>query len=229
MALTLLQMRQIMRRALGVDANDDGFDDSGCNQKLNLSWWDFMTRMDIREDEVTIPFTALAGTRKYAVPGDMYALRSIDVFDQAGPIGSNQDYQSHNLEQMSLQRYGQLYISDSTSPPAAQAMPTNYIRESNFIYLWPTPDLAYDLVFHYWKVLQDLASDTDILPVPENQHQIILLGGISNGYLELGDLTRYSENEGIRDKKISELVPVQAEEESDNRMAHVEVPGREYP
>ena len=227
MGLTLIQMRTIMRRALGVDANDDGFDDAGCNQKLNMSWWDFQLRMDIRENEITIPFTTIAGSRKYAVPTDLYALRSIAIFDQAGPT-SAQDYQSHYLEQMTLQRYDQLYISD-VNTTAQQSIPKNYIREKNFIYLFPTPDLAYDCVLHYWSQLQDLVADGDLLPVPENQHQIILLGGISNGYLELGDLTRYSQNEGVRDKKISELVPVQADEESDNRLAHVEVPGREYP
>lgn len=220
-------MRAIMRRVLGVDSSDDGFDDTGCNLKLNMSWWDFQLRMDIRENEITIPFSTLTGTRKYACPADMHALRSIAIFDQSGSTPA-QDYQSHGLEQMTLQRYDQLYISDSV-PTAQQSMPTNYVRENGFIYLFPTPDLVYDCVFHYWSQLQDLAADGDLLPVPENQHQIILLGGVSNGFLELGDLTRYSQNEGIRDKKIGELVPVQAEEESDNRLAHVEVPGRDYP
>lgn len=226
MGLSLLQMRQIARRALGVDSFDEGFDDAGLNLKLNMAWWSFQSKMDIRENEQSIPFVLIPGSRKYAVPGDFHALRTMAIFDFNGPDQST-GYQSKDLDQMTLNVYDSVYNQDITGNH--QGMPTHYVRENSFFYMWPTPNLAYNCVLRYWKTLQDLANDQDILPIPESQHQIILMGGIANGFIEVGDLTRMSQAQTFQDKLITEMVPVQADEEMDNRLAHVEVPGREYP
>jgi hypothetical protein len=219
MGLSLLEMRTIMRRTLGVDESDDGFSDIDCNTKLNRSYWELVDRLNFRENELTIPFGTIAGSRKYNMPVDNNALRSIAIFDE--------NNQSHKLDRMTKDVYDQKY--NNKSDGSFQAIPTDYYREGTFIQLWPTPDKIYICELHYWKNLNDLALDTDVLPLPESWHEIVLLGGVWRGYIELGDMTRYTSAKNSQLSLIADAVPTEAKEEIDSRMAHVEVPGREYP
>lgn len=208
-----------MRRTLGVDENDDGFSDSDCNLKLNRSYWEIVDRMNFRENELTIPFSTIQGSRKYGVPGDLNALQGIAIFDL--------NDQSHKLNRMTKDVYDNKYNNNTDN--SFQRIPTHYYRENNFIQLWPTPDQVYSCTLHYWKNLADLAEDSDVLPLQESWHEIILLGGVWRGYIELGDMSRYNSTKNAQLALISDSVPTEAKEEIDSRMAHVEVPGREYP
>ena len=219
MGLSLLEMRTIMRRTLGVDENDDGFSDLDCNEKLNRSYWELVDRLNFRENEVTIPFVTIAGSRKYGMPTDYNALQGIAIFDL--------NNQSHKLKRMTKDIYDTKYNNDTDN--SFQAIPTDYYREGNFIQLYPTPDQVYNCVLHYWKTLPDLANDSDVLPIQESWHEIVLLGGVWRGYMELGDMTRYNSIKNSQLALIADAVPTQSKEEIDSRLAHVEVPGREYP
>lgn len=208
-----------MRRTLGVDELDDGFSDADCNIKLNRSYWEVLDRLNFRENELTIPFSTIASSRKYGVPGDLNALQGVAIFDL--------NNQSHKLRRITKDVYDSKYNNNPDN--SFERMPEEYYREGEFLQLWPTPDQVYNCILHYWKILADLALDTDVLPLQESLHEIILLGGVWRGYMELGDMNRYNSTKNAQLALISDAVPTQAKEEIDSRLAHVEVPGREYP
>lgn len=220
MGLTLSEMRTILRRACGTDEFDDGFSDDDVDLKLNRSYWELVDRLNFRENEITIPFALVTGSRKYELPSDFNALRGVSVFDTDG--------QSNPLDMIDEKVYDKLYNNNPTDG-ISNALPTKYYREKGFIQFWPTPDNDYDAILHYWKTLADLGDTNTTLPLPESWHEIVLNGGIYRGYIEIGDMKRYGEMKGVVDAAIMMAVPTEAKEQLDSRMIHVEVPGRDYP
>lgn len=220
MGLSLSEMRTILRRSCGVDEFDDGFDDPGCDEKLNRSYWNLLDRLNFRENETTIPFALVTGSRKYEVPADFNAFRGVSVFDTDG--------QSKPLDRISAKVYDELYNNTATDE-RSNALPTKYYREGNAIILWPTPDSDYSAILHYWKTLADLSDVNTTLPFQDSWHEIVLNGGVFRGYIEIGDMDRYAKMRAEVNALIEEQVPTEAKEERDSRYLHVEVPGRDYP
>ncbi len=220
MGMSLTALRQGVWRACGTDEFDDGFSSDDVDLLLNRSFWNICDKLDFRENEITIPFTFAIGDRKYEMPADFNALRSIAVFDENGA--------STDLERWDSKSYDAVY-NNTVADEQSNNLPTKYYRESGHIVVWPTPDQEYSGVFHYWKNLSDLSDENDDLPLPQSWDEIIMVGAAGRGFISLGDMKRFSEANATINSWIADQVPTAAKEEKDSRMLHVEVPGREYP
>lgn len=221
MGLSTNQLISELRVYTGVDTNE--LSDTDALTILNISWWEVMDKFKFREKEscvvmqaVTYPTgSTVAGNRDYVLPGDLEATRILAILDP--------NTQDHNeLERMSEKEYEQVYSEDTS----LYAMPTHYVRYSNFVRLYPTPDQDYTITLYYWTRLQDLAANSD-LTIPQSWHEIILFGGVWRVYARIGDLQRKASFQFDQQRLIETSIPVEVKEQYDTSRAGVSVPTAE--
>lgn len=204
----------ILRTELRDHTGDDttSLDNDGCDLLLNRSYWELIDKFPFREKEAAATFSYVDGTRLYDVPTSFEAVRHIIVID-------DDDDMHVRLKQMDLEVYHQKYVANTDN----EGKPEYYIRYNDQFYAYPTPDEAYSGVIEYWKTLTDL-SDYQDPELPQVWHEIILYGAVWRRLLEFRELLAAREFKNHQIALINSTSPVQAKEEADTSLAHVEVP-----
>lgn len=216
MSIELQALRDSLRRHIGVD--EDDLDNEATDLLLNRSYWEIIDKFHFREKEVTATFAITAGTRLYNVPSPFEALRKLSVLDPG--TGKH-----HVLDRMTVDVYEQNYDEDTD----ARDFPTHYVREGCAVRLWPTPKEALTATIKYWTTLSDLAEGSNEVPeLPQNWHEIVLLGAVWRGFTEFGDYVRSRLAKAQQTELVNSSVPTEAKEEIDSHRAGIEVPGRVY-
>lgn len=184
---------------------------------LNQAYWELLDKYPFREKEVRGTWPTVVGTRIYNVPNPFEALKHLAIV--------NPDSMKHEpLRQLGHDVYEQKYIDTSDN----RGVPTHYIRESNQMILWPTPDDVYTIVMRYWTTLDDLSASNDP-NMPQSWHELIKYGAIWRAFVDTGDFQRVNAMKKLQENLINSQVPVEAKEEGDNSMAHLEVIRADYP
>lgn len=216
MGLTLQNLRDSLRSALGIDLNDAGGDDPSIDALLNRSWWELVDTFPFKEKDATSLLSTAMGIASVAYPTDGDGIVDVSVLDP------------NCNEWRPLNRMTKVGYDSSTSEETTnQAIPSSYIHMDGAIYLSPTPDLVYSIKVRYLKQIADLTGASTPPGVPRSWHEIILLGAIWRGFINYGDYDRSDRAQAKQASLIATAVPVEAKEEFDSHYSGVEVIGRE--
>ena len=210
MGISLSSLRTDLRDHLGVDDLD--LPDADADLLLNRSWWEVMNKLDFREKESSWTLTTVVGQRNYTCPVDQDAVQNIVVLDP-----NTEDYKS--VDQLEMNTFAQT-ITENVNE---RGMPENYARRSNEILLHPVPDDVYTITVYSLMTLADLGVAGP--PAPQEWHEIILFGACWRGFLKQGLHNRAKSIRKEQIDLINTTVPVHSKEQTDQKMAHLEVPG----
>src|SRR2546421_5483010 len=151
-----------LRRHLGVDKDDDGYDDSGCLSLLNRAFWEVLEKFPFREKDASVTFTLTAGIRKYITPTAFEAIQNVAIAD----INTQE---RAVLEQITIFNYEDK-LDDPTNS-TKRDKPKQYFRFNEHIIFRPVPDQDYTVDLHYWINLADLDVQNDPR-IPRTWHEI---------------------------------------------------------
>lgn len=143
--MNLLEMRTDLRQAIGnVSVND--VPDATLDKCLNLAHRNIATvypNLSSREVAATMTLVDVA---TYPLPTDVFALRAI--WDA-----------SNNRK---LVKRGERWAANQRWLDAPLGRPTDYVRYTNIVQVWPVPDAVYQLDIYYQQNIADMVADTDI-------------------------------------------------------------------
>lgn len=213
--LTLQQMRDMVRKRLGVTIQE--IDNVSVDLLLNMSFWDLLNRFPFRENETFVPFQTIAGQRLYALPVSFEAIRTLG-------ISTTDTLQHTDLQPMDNDEYEKVFNENVDM----RAIPERYIRDGNCIKLWPTPDKVYTLTLYYWIQLSDLTDINNNPRIPRNWHEIIVIGAVWRGWIDLNDWTRAQTVREFCENMINGIVPAESKEERDFHRATTPVLRERY-
>lgn len=206
----IVDMRTFVREGTGEDATD--LPDTKLDVYLNKSFWEILDKLPFKVKEKTVTFQTVVGSALYSVPASFEAIRHLSIENLYSFAHSDVDQMDPKVYEASYENRADAY-----------GIPTNYVRENNFIRLFPTPDNIYTLTLKYNAELADL-SDTNQYPtVPRVWYEIIELGGLWRRFVALNDYARVSAVKALQRDLLSTTVPVQAKEKQDNRHAGLQV------
>lgn len=206
----IAEMRDFVRDGTGEDSTD--LPNAKLDSYLNKSFWEILDKLPFRVKEKTVTFQTVVGSALYSVPTSFEAIRHLSIEDY-------NSFEHTDVDQMDPKVYESSYANRTDS----YGKPTHYVRENNFIRLYPTPDNTYTLTLKYNAELADL-SDTNQYPtVPRVWYEIIELGALWRRFLSLNDYPRVSAVKNLQRDLLSTTTPVQAKEKQDNRHAGLEV------
>lgn len=211
--LSLQNIRDAVRKITGEDSTD--LPDPDLDLLINRSFWEVQDKFPFRTKEKTVTFVTVPHSALYAVPANFDAVRSLSIED-------TNTFEHSPLAQMDIHVYESSYQNQTY----AETVPTNYVRESNYLRLWPTPDAAYTVVLKYNAVLADIVNGSDYPPLPQIWGEIIQFGAAWRRFHELGDYQRMNANIQLQRTTIAGIQPQEAKDKSDNRMAGLQVVGR---
>lgn len=202
-------------REHGGNLTESELSDTAALLLLNRAYWELTANLGFRETEATVSFSTSSGNRKYELPTSAFAVNIISIV--------NPDNEQHiQLVRTTKSEYENIFNEQTTD----QAFPTNYVRDNNCVILWPTPDDAYTVYIRYWKNLNDLEdSDTDYPQMPRNWHEIVLYGALYRWFLQQLDYDKANVVKAYHANLISNAVPVEAKEETDNRQSGINLLG----
>lgn len=78
-------------------------------------------------------------------------------------------------------------MRDYDSAPPSRGRPYAYSYDASSIYAYPTPDAAYVLKLHYWKLPQDMSADGDAPEIPEQYQELLIAYAMRKAYLREND------------------------------------------
>lgn len=149
---------------------------------------------DINQDEYEWPFnyqlqtdTLVAGTLRYSFPSD-YKTSSMDTFR----IKRNDTFGNETklLKPKMYEEYLRTYLDQEydTSNTSIRKIPEFVYKSPNLEYIVaPTPDEAYELVYEYYKIPDDLEASTDVPTVPFQFRKVIVNGAMYYAYMFRSD------------------------------------------
>ena len=164
---------------------------------------------DINQTHYEWPFnhelaeeTLTAGTTRYAFPADAgsidfdtFRIKESTTFGNATVklgVVAYEDY----LENAVDQEYG-----NNTSK---RKVPTSVFQATNLEWgVTPPPDQAYEIVYEYYSVPNDLSSSTDVPTVPERFRHVIIDGAMYHAYMfrsneQAANLAKSKFEEGLK-------------------------------
>lgn len=217
MGLTLQNMRDQLRSHLGMDDLD--IPDVDVDNFLNLSYWEITKKLNFREVEQYIDITLGIGTRTYPISSMNISFDSVrhvtiqDLDDESWRPVNQVDYTT---------------ISDTLDDtPEAYDEPIRYARFNDNIVFDPNPDQAYTVRVQYRESLGDLISSGP--GVPEEFHEIILLGGVHRAWLSKGN---YNRSEAVMQRQlslVSTIIEIPTKENIDYQSAAGKIIRTRYP
>jgi hypothetical protein len=215
-------MRRQLREHLGIvgDSQDeipniDVGDKTGADTYLNRSFWELGPKFDFREKEVVGTFTTVEGTNYYKTPTSFEAMQNLDIEDL-------NDFSHKPLDRITRDVFSSKYENRVDS----RGKPELYFREDTGIRLWPTPDGIYTLTIKYLRTLADV-SDSNLVPgIPQEWHEIILLGGVWRAMLGVNrDVRGARDIRAFQASLMEGITVVEVKEEIDSHRAGLEVLG----
>lgn len=211
--LALQNMRDELRRSLGVDLTD--MPDPQADELLNRSLWELTEKFPFREKEFSVTFDTVPAINKYTMPSNFESLLDICIL-------------TPNVNEYRVLTRATRVTYDNTQNVTvdAQDVPTEYVRDNDAIILFPVPDAIYTIRMRYLKSISDLTDLNSTLGLPRNWHEMVLLGGIWRGFITLGDYERAQASKAHQVSLLQSTVPIEAKEEFDSHISGVEVYGR---
>ena len=211
MSMALSDLQDEVRELTGDDSTD--LPDAALNKLINRAYEKIRDVFPFRVEETTsVAVPTVDGTKSYGMPTGYDHLVSIAIVD---------DNSKHfKLERITRQYYETVFVDTTDN----EAFPTNYFRENDQIILYPTPDNAYTLVITYNATLTDLSAAGDVPEIPAVWHEILAYGAGWRRFIQLSDYARANALKAHQNTLIADIKPVEAKEDVDFRMAHVEVP-----
>lgn len=216
MGMTLQNLRDSLRCALGIDANDSGGTDAAMDALLNRSLWSIVDNFPFKEKDAVTSYSTTQSIAFVTCPTDNDAIIDVSVLNP-------NDGKYYPLTRMSKVEYDRCTDTNTS----AQNIPSNYIHMDGALYLNPIPDLVYTIQVRYLKQISDLTGVNTPPSVPRTWHEIILFGAIWRGFINYGDYDRSDRAQSKQSSLIASAVPTEAKEEFDSHYAGVEVIGRE--
>ncbi len=192
----------------------DELSDTDALLLLNRSFWETQNKFKFKEIQAQNTLATVASTATIALPADYVNVEIIGVLN-----ADTKKYEK--LTRMSLLEYENWKQTDTN----LYARPTHYMMRGNNIVLYPTPDKVYSIDMYNKARLQDLSAIGN-LTIPQEWHEIILMGATYRGYIRNGDFERSRSCKSEYLSLIESTVPVETKEQIDSDKAHVEVPSR---
>lgn len=195
----------------GID--EDDMPRSTVLLQLNKAFWELMGKFKFRENMISGNFTLAPDQVRYAMPTLWESIRSLSVVNpttnQSSVVNqTNEHYYDSVLNINNAQQFG---------------IPTLYWRENNELVIWPNPDQAYVMTVRYLVTLDDLTDDSsDFPPIPQEWHEIIMLGGVWRTFALLGDKIQGDNWHNTQIGLINSTVPVEAKELGDTKLSRVQ-------
>ena len=212
MSLNTQQIVNDIYSYTGVDEAD--YDRNIVLLEANKSFWELMPKLSFRENELSGSFPLIADVPRYTFPVLFEAIRSLSVID---PLTS----QSSVIVQTNSHYYDTILNINNAQ---ASGKPTFYWRENDELVVWRTPDKAYDCTLRYYVTLDDLVdSSANFPPIPQEWHEIIMLGGVWRMFARMGDKKRSDDWHNTQIGLINSTVPVESLEKSDTQLARARV------
>lgn len=204
----------LLRNELKTHLGDQSLDDPTCDLLLNRSFWALLNKYPFKEKEKTFYFALIVGEPNYQVPTLFEAIRIISIEDL-------DSYEHVTLDRMSIFEYENEFANITS----AQGKPIKYIRERDYIRLFPTPDKTYAMTLKCWITLADISDTDSDFPLPPNWFEILLYGAVQRGHMRTGNAAMATEFKNQQSTEISETVPIEAKENQDTHNAGVKVEG----
>lgn len=214
MGLSLQQLRDGVRKPLGVDSDD--LPDSDVDLLLNQSWWQIADDLDFREKETSRTYSTVYGTADYPSSVDMEGIQLVSIEDRYSS--------SHSVLTPMTEL---LYESSFVDTTAAYGVPTHYVRRASGITLWPTPNNVYEIKELYYKTLADIAANGP--PIPQSWHEIIKYGAIYRGFADFGDYNRSRAARTMQLELMAGKETPETQEKQDRPYARVQIIRPRYP
>lgn len=218
MSIPLATLRSNVRRSLAIDEYEPGFDDDGVDLLLNRTYWEIQDKFHLRETESSTTITTVAGERDLSLPASFDSLRISAILDP-------ESEQQTKLNLMSIKEYASWYNEASDN----QAFPTHYLRESNYIRLWPTPDDEYDIIVSYRSQLADLSNSNTDPNLPRSWQELLEFGASWRGAILLGDTDKQASFYRTYTNALATAVPVESKELDDTSMSGLQPIRGTYP
>lgn len=212
MSLSLIELREDLRGALGQD--EDDLTDAAADRLLNRSWWAISSQVRFYEKDATHSFDTVIGTNNYSLPTDSETIQKVALLKSGetdwSPLTKINDWNAFTLTQNS---------TDTDQP-------THYSRRADNFILWPTPDEVYSVAVKYLKTLSDILSSG--AEVPQEWHEVILWGAVSRGFMQRGDWNRSNLAQNQQALYLASLDTEEAKDQEDRVYSGVKVYKRSY-
>lgn len=214
MSLTLQEIRDLVRRALG-DLTSADMPDSEVDQYINMAIWSLEDQYDFKAKECFVESDTADGQARYTVPSDLDAIMGVNI---------RKDQQWTRLDRTTEDWYYDNYDEDSD----ATGVPERYWRRDTTLILHPTPDDVYRIGLMEWRQLNSLANSGDIPELPRNWHEIIVDEAIVKGLKYNGDINQAQQfaNFPVQQRRQAVLGKNKEEEDSEQAGLNVRSEGR---
>lgn len=123
---------------------------------------------EIRTQEASDEISTEAGTLSYQMPSDF--AREIDF-----------------VETESKRPLTPADLREFDTFPSSTGRPSAYTVIGSQLALYPTPDAVYPLVFRYWKLPQDMVSDTDTPEIPVQYQELLTAFALKKAFQKEND------------------------------------------
>jgi hypothetical protein len=219
--LTLVQIENQIRVASGLDTDQLPNTDSGTNMGvdtfLSREFDELIDKYDFDTIETTNnSVNTVVGVPSIALPGSFGSILKLSIQDP--------DLLTYApLDVMSFDYFRQHYTTD----PATVDTPLYYLHSANLIYLNPTPDQVYNIIYDIRTLVGFSSSFGTIINPPF--HEIMMYGALARVFGEVvGDLKRAGYWLNLRNNKLSEAsTPKEKEKAVDTPRAGLEFLGRQ--
>lgn len=208
MGLSLQQLRDGVRKALGVDI--DELSNPDVDLLLNTSWWQIADDFEFREKEAKRSYSTVEGQSEYAVAGDSEGVQQVVIED-------TNTKQHTPLSPMTIE----VYEAEYANTPNSRGIPERYVRRAGSLILWPTPNAVYTIIEYYWKTLADIAGGGPT--IPQAWHEVIKFGAIWRGFIDYGDYNRSKAAKLTQMELMGTKSPPAAQEKADRSNAGVQI------
>lgn len=212
MSYTLALLREDLRTHLGMDIND--LPDAAADRLLNRSYWNLQSKLRFPMQESELTFPTVADYDTYDLVLDEEGIQRITIFDPA---------LERELFLVKVDDWNMFPLYDAT----LTGQPTHYSRRADSIILWPMPDDDYTMRVKYRMTLADISTNGP--EVPQEWHEVILMGAIYRGFFSRGDTNRGQKFRTEWSLLVNNLDTTEEKEKEDNHYSGMRVIKRRYP
>ncbi|MBS1863008.1 MAG: hypothetical protein JSS68_15005 [Actinobacteria bacterium] len=135
---------------------------------LNQAQRRVVLESNLRTQDESATVTTEVGKSAYSLPSDF--ARIIDL---------------HNPTTQEL--LTPIDIKSLDALPASTGLPYSYVISGTNILLYPTPDAVYSLSLRYWRLPEDMVSDSDTPEVPAQYQELLIAFAMKKAFLREDD------------------------------------------
>ena len=200
----LITLRTRLRKRIG-NPTVAAVPDADLTQVINDAYGEIATKYKFHKVRKLCTFDTVVDQQKYGLPTDCYAV--LRVRDTTNKI--------------KLEKAGDR--TAATDDATASAKPTSYVRQRDWIALYPTPDDIYTMELFYKAKPTDLSADVDYPVLPGAWDEGLLRLARFYYWDSIGDLPKATYAQTLYDKWVSDM-PLEFDDEADVIDSGVEIP-----